>query len=147
MDKKSLILLLLMLLSSVFNYYSIREEIWSIVWCDNRGKKYGQLKALKNGHSFVEKFKMEYLSSHIRSFQKEYRFWMNFKKAFEIVELALFLICFACVFFVESHPFLKYIMIASVVQAVAVSLWFGFAVQFNNKSKYDRIRIQKKRNH
>ena len=146
MDLSSgLSLFLLMAALIAVDYCSVRYEIWSIVWCDNRGNKYRQLKMLRVGHTFSERLRMDYLAPYIRTLHKEYRFWMSFKRAFAAAELVLSAVCLICVFLAGAHPFLKYIVIFGAAQAAIVFFAFCLVIQFNRQSKYDRIRMARKR--
>lgn len=140
--------LLVYVINFFLGYYFLRSLLWSIVWCDKKGK-YRKLKKLRDNRSFVERMKMDYLEDYVKEHKQNFKFWITIKKVYEILETVLLIFYIIFSFFVlKGHHcefYLSYFIYPIICQAVVFS--FVFMCQENDHlTKYDRIRIKRRHN-
>ena len=128
-------------------YFFLRDLLWSIVWCDKKGKK-RSLKKLRQNRSFIERIKMDYLGDFVKEHKRDFNFWITIKKIYVVIETVLFGFYFVFSYFIlkgYSCKFLVYSINFIVFQAIAFCFVIGSQV-IGRETKYDRIRLQRKHN-
>lgn len=135
-------LLLAFLGVNIFNYYMIRDMIWSIVWCD-KGGKYNSLKKLKEDKNIFQRLSMKYLGQYTNGHRKEFVFWLGVKSFFVISQIIL-LIIYVVSEFILNDFYCDKIRIFVTVQSFVVSVVLMFQSDTNRETKYDRMRRDKK---
>ena len=141
--KISCILSLPLLFFDFINYFSIREMLWSIVWCD-KGGKYNSLRELKNGRTVRQKITMLYLMPHVKKHYNEFLFWYRVKKIFVVSQVVLLILYFVFAFIKTSYLY-EVIMFLIILQSGIIFIIFRLQRDANRSTKYDRIRMGKRR--
>lgn len=120
-------------------YFALRNLLWSIVWCDKKGK-YRSLRKLQCNKSILEIIKMDYLLIHTTEHKKNFAFWLKIKKIYIHLEFLLLIIYFIlCIVFLNDMN-CEWFIIPIVFQSVVLSLVFVFQTDIHRDTKYDRIR-------
>lgn len=132
------IFLFIIVLVDLFNYYMIRDIIWSIAWCD-RGGKYNAMKKIKQNETVFSKIKMGYLLKYTNIHKREFIFWTKIKLLFEIFEL-IFLVSYIVCMFYKDSLFCDIVKIIVIVQAFICFFILVFQSDINRQTKYDRLR-------
>lgn len=153
MQKKWLVIILVITLTNVINYVDSRRILWSIVWLNKRGKvkkqrKFKQELWAQESISMWDRISMRYLVDHLKDYQSNFLFWWRVKRIFACVEIVLELsYCIAGIFVKESKLF-EYFTYFMFIQTM---VWFWmFRVQFGSgghHTKYDIMRGKIRRRH
>jgi len=118
------------------SYFAIREIIWSIIWCDKKGK-YSALKHVKKKLSFFQRITMRNLKQYTSIHEKNFLFWLKIKLFFTITEIILLL--FYCICMVFHHHFLcQQVMIFIIIQSYVLFFILRCQFGFQRRTKYDR---------
>ena len=126
----------------VVGYIFIRNILWSIVWCDKRGK-YNSLRKLKHNQSLFNRINMKYLESYTNNHKNDFKFWVLVKKVYVILGTVLSLL-YVIMWGVFPKSIYSGIIIIMIVVAFAVlSMVIVFQTDINRDTKYDKIRKQK----
>lgn len=126
---------------NLFNYFMIRNIIWSIAWCD-KGGKYNSMKKIKQSQPTVSKASMSYLLQYTNDHRKQFIFWMKVKLYFIIVESILLIAYIACCFF-ENTIYCNAFRVVSIVQSIVCFFILVCQSDTNRQTKYDRCRMNK----
>lgn len=127
----------------IIGYTIIDDIIWSIVWCD-KGGKYNSLIKLKK-KSLKDILTMKYLEEHITYHKKSFRFWLSIRNIYAVLEILL-LATYLILYFIDSeNSWYNVFMIFVTLQSVISFLFFIFQTDINRNTKYDRIRLYRKR--
>ena len=141
-----LILFLVALAMNLISYFFIRCLIWSIVWCDKGGKQ-NKLSKLNRQKRIADKISMAHLRDFVNSHTKQFDFWYRIKQIFVIVEFIFAVVgviggCLYSYLVICANIFILFYLLESFIFA-----WI-FMLQFDTSrnSKYDRMRLARKRN-
>lgn len=140
-----IVLLFIFIISLLVGYFFVRNVIWSIVWCD-KGGKYNSLMKLKKDISLGDRISMKYLEQYTYLHKKEFNFWMCIKKVYVILEFVFLIVyCLLCLYW-QMSVYIEIFMIVIILQGVLVCLIFMFQTDTNRNTKYDRVRLNKRKN-
>ena len=131
-------------LCNALSDWLIREVILSIVWLENRGK-YNKLRRFKEGVGFQQILTMSYLKEHVNTYQKEFSVWYSYKKAFAIVSSLLTVILIVVQICFHNEAMLEVINGVVLIPSVIIALVLCLQFDINRNTKYDRIRIARKK--
>ncbi len=133
--------LLLVFLWNLINYFSIRDIIESIAWCDKGGKG-NKFAKIKKSQPLLPRLRMKYLLQYVDDHKKEFAFWMTVKSFYVILETFLittYIVCSILTVFVDI------ICSIIVIQALIWLIVLRLQTSENRLTKYDIMRISKRR--
>ena len=139
-------LLFLYSISYFVGTFFLRDLLWSIVWCDKKGKN-NRLKKLRNNRTFVERMKMNYLSEYVDKRKKAFDFWITIKKIYDTLQFLFLLVYFVFSFLLlkgYDFKFFRYSISFIMLQTAVFLFIFMCQTDINKNTKYDRIRIYEK---
>ena len=88
---------------------------------------------------------MKYLEEHITYHKKSFRFWLSIRNIYAVLEILL-LAAYLILYFIDSeNSWYNVFMIFVTLQSVISFLFFIFQTDINRNTKYDRIRLYRKR--
>ena len=129
------------LFATLVNYILIRDMILSIVWCDTMGKQ-SRLKQRLKAIPLYQRIRMTGLQIYIQKYKKEFSFWLKVKDFYvvgNILAVVAFVVC------VLINQAVSDIVIGGMaLLAVGYFIFHGFFLDFNKRTKYDRIRLAHK---
>ncbi len=143
------IILLVVAVSDIINYFSIREVLWSVVWL-NRGGSQRKLKEYKKTISVNEplfdRISMRFLLEYVSTCSKEFVIWWKVKRVFVFAESILLIAYFAAGLVWNRSTLFDYCGLFMLCQALLsfIFLRFQFGIG-GHLTKYDRMRMKKRR--
>lgn len=127
------------ILCFIAGYFAIRNLLWSIIWCDKKGK-HRTLRRLKCNKSTLEIIKMDYLLVHTTEHKKSFSFWLKIKKIYIFLEFFLLIAYFILCIVPINNIICEWFAILIVFQSVVLSFVFVFQTDIHRDTKYDRLR-------
>ncbi len=142
------IFLLVITLLNIFNYYEMRDILWSIIWLNIGGKsrKLTQFKkTVSVNESIFSRISMHYLIKYVEKCRDDFVFWLKLKRIFACVTSVLEITYFILKLCRDNIRLFYYFDGFLIIQVILTIIILRFQYEFNSRlNKYDRKRMKRK---
>ena len=136
--------MILILLINIPTFLLIKSYIWSIIWCD-KGGKYNSFRRFKRTLSISERLGVKSVIQHISSYKKEYKVWRKLELLFIIISTILMCVYFAVYMLIEDKNVTKDVAYVTLFVSSAFYIFMRLKFDWNRDTKFDRIRMARKK--
>ena len=142
------VFLLVIILFNIFNYYEIRDILWSIVWLNIGGKsrKLTQFKkTVSVNESIFSRISMRYLIKYVLKCKDDFIFWLKVKSIFACVTSVLEITYLVLRLGWDNMRLFYYFDGFLLIQVILTIIVLRFQYELNSRlNKYDRMRMKRK---